>query len=132
VNKKISFLIILAIVLFLPITFLSSTKITTKTVSLNIASAQYDANSDTGSDSGSGVTVKTMADAAEQTTLYVASAVVVILWVITGILFLSAQGAPEKLKAARTALISAVAGTVLVIVAASAISIVSSAFNLQN
>ena len=76
------------------------------------------------------VTITGMVDAAEQTALYIASGVVVILWVVTGILFLSAQGAPEKLKSAKTALFTAVAGTILVIVAQGAISIVGSAFNI--
>ena len=70
------------------------------------------------------VTIRSMVGAAEQTVLYVASGVVVILWVLTGILFLSAQGAPEKLSKAKTALLTAVAGTVLVIVASYAIDLV--------
>ena len=78
----------------------------------------------------SAVTIQSMVDAAEQTTLYIASGVVVILWVVTGLLFLSASGAPEKLKSARTSLFASVAGTVVVIIAASAISIVTGAFNL--
>jgi uncharacterized membrane protein (DUF485 family) len=78
----------------------------------------------------SSVTVTSMVDAAEQVALYIASGVVVILWIVTGILFLSAQGAPEKLSSAKKALFAAVAGTVLVIVAGSAIAIVSQALNL--
>lgn len=102
-NKKILFLILLA-VLILPLSaFADST-----------------------------VTVKTIIAAAIQTALYIASGVVVILWVITGLLFLTAGGAPDKAVSARKALIAAVAGTALVIVAASAISIVGSAFGLQN
>ena len=79
---------------------------------------------------GNGITVSGIVHAAEQTTLLIASGVVVILWVITGLLFLTAQGAPEKLKSARTALIASVAGTALVIIAGSAIALVSQAFNL--
>jgi uncharacterized membrane protein (DUF485 family) len=75
-------------------------------------------------------TLESMADAAVQTTLYVASAIVVILWVVTGILFLAAQGAPEKLSTAKKALLAAIAGTVLVIVAASAASLVGQAFGI--
>lgn len=74
--------------------------------------------------------ISTMAQAAVKTTFYIADAVVVILWVITGILFLAAQGAPEKLKSAKTALLTAVIGTVVVIVADSAVYLVSNAFNL--
>ncbi|MCX6724285.1 MAG: hypothetical protein NT155_03910 [Candidatus Staskawiczbacteria bacterium] len=98
--KKTLFLILLAAVLVLPFS----------------ASAQ--------------VTIQGMVSAAVQTTFYIASGVIVILWIITGLLFLTAQGAPEKLKSAKTSLIAAVAGTVLVIVAGSAISLVGSAFGL--
>lgn len=76
------------------------------------------------------VTITGMVDAAVKTALYIASGVVVILWIITGILFLTAQGAPEKLKSAKTALIAAVAGTILVIVAQGALSLVGSAFGI--
>lgn len=78
----------------------------------------------------SAITIQEMTDAAVETTLWVASGIVVILWVVTGILFLSALGAPEKLKSAKTSLLAAVAGTILVIVAASAISLVGSAFGI--
>ena len=77
------------------------------------------------------VTVQGMIDAAVQTTLYIASGVVVILWIVTGILFLSASASPEKASAGKKALFAAVAGTVLVIVASSAISLVGSAFGLK-
>jgi len=76
------------------------------------------------------VTIPSIVDAAVQTTLYVASGVVVILWVVTGILCLSAQGAPEKLSSAKHSLIAAVAGTVIVIIATSAITIVRGAFKI--
>ena len=76
------------------------------------------------------VTIQSMVVAAVQTALFIASGVVVILWIVTGLLFLTAQGAPEKLKSAKTALIASVAGTILVIVATSALSIVGSAFRI--
>lgn len=76
------------------------------------------------------VTVSGIVHGAVTTTFYIADGVIVILWVVTGILFLSAQGAPEKLKSARAALITAVVGTVLVIIANSAVYLVGSAFNL--
>jgi len=76
------------------------------------------------------VTIKTMVNAAVKTTLYIASGVVVILWIITGLLFLTAQGDPGKLGSAKTALFASVAGTLLVIVAASALSLVGSAFGI--
>ena len=76
------------------------------------------------------VTIRSMIDAAVNTTLYIASGVVVVLWIITGLLFLTAQGAPEKLKLAKTSLIASVAGTILVIIATSAIPLVKSMFNI--
>jgi len=99
-SKKIFILILLSTVLVLP----------------SLASAQ--------------ITIQGMVDGAVTTTLYIAGGVVVIFWVIAGILFLSAQGAPEKLKSARMALITAVVGTLLVIVATSGVSLVRSAFNI--
>lgn len=78
----------------------------------------------------SAVTIGGMVHAAEQTTLLIASGVVVILWVVTGILFLSASGAPEKLSQGKKALFAAVAGTLIVIVASSAIALVGQAFGI--
>ena len=80
---------------------------------------------------GGGITIQSMVNTAVQTTFYIASGVVVILWVITGILFLTAQGAPEKLSTAKKALIAAIAGTVLIIIAGSAISLVRSMFGIE-
>jgi hypothetical protein len=55
---------------------------------------------------------------------------IVIIWVITGILFLTAQGAPEKLKTAKVALITAIIGTVVIIMANYATSFVGGIFGL--
>jgi hypothetical protein len=103
-NKK-TLLLILSLILALP----------------SLASAQG---------GGGGITIQGMAAAAVQTTLFIASAIVVILWIVTGLLFLTAQGAPEKLKTARTSLFAAVAGTLLVIVAGSAIALVGQMFGI--
>lgn len=75
-------------------------------------------------------TVQGMVDGAVQTTLYIASGIVVILWVVTGVLFLTALGDPAKLKSAKTGLFAAIAGTVLIIVASGALNLVRSAFNI--
>lgn len=83
-----------------------------------------------GDEGGGGFTITGMVDGAVQTTLYIASGIVVILWIVTGLLFLTAQGAPEKLSSAKKALFASVAGTVLVIIASSAISLVKSAFKI--
>ena len=76
------------------------------------------------------ITIQSIVDAAVRTTMYIASGIVVILWVVTGILFLVAQGDPGKLTQARHSLLASAAGTVLIVVAASAIYIISSAFNI--
>ena len=75
-------------------------------------------------------TFQSMADAAVKTALYVASAVVVILWLVTGAIFLTAQGDPGKLGAAKMALFAAVAGTLIIIVAQGALTLVGSAFGI--
>ena len=77
-------------------------------------------------------TIQGIISAAVQTTLYIASGVVVILWVITGILFLSAGGSPDKLVSGRKALLAAIGGTVLVILAQSGLYVVGSMFGITN
>jgi len=109
-NKKILFIILL-LVLALPVLAL--------------------AQSMTGDAGGSGITVETIVHQAEKTALLIASGVVVILWIVTGLLFLQAQGAPDKLSAAKKSLIAAVAGTALVIIAGSAIALVSNMFGIS-
>lgn len=79
----------------------------------------------------SAVTIQGMVDAAVDVTLYIASGVVVILWVITGLIFLTAQGAPEKINTGKKALFAAIAGTIIVIVASSAIPLVKSIFKIN-
>lgn len=49
--------------------------------------------------------------------IFTAGGIVVIIWAVTGILFLSSMGAPEKLSTAKKSLFAAIAGTVLVILA---------------
>jgi small-conductance mechanosensitive channel len=93
-NKRIFFLALLAILL-LPVTVFAQ-QITIKSMSEGIANAVW----------------------------VIATVVVIVIWVTTGILFLSAFGAPEKLKKAKIALFSAIAGTVLVILAYGAIDLV--------
>lgn len=52
--------------------------------------------------------------------------VVIIMWIVTGILFLTAMGSPEKLKTAKLALLAATAGTIIGILAFSAQEIIQS------
>ncbi|MFA4820188.1 MAG: hypothetical protein WC613_04495 [Candidatus Aenigmatarchaeota archaeon] len=55
----------------------------------------------------------------------IAGIITVVLWVVTGVLFLAAQGAPEKLTKAKTALLGAIGGTVIVILAYSGQTIIN-------
>ncbi len=55
---------------------------------------------------------------------------VVIFWIITGVLFLSAMGAPEKLGIAKKALFASVAGTIIVVLAATAITLIKGALGI--
>jgi hypothetical protein len=57
----------------------------------------------------------------------VANILVVIFWIITGLLFLAAQGAPEKLNTAKKSLYMSIAGTALVILAQVAMTIIGNA-----
>lgn len=57
----------------------------------------------------------------------VATILVVIFWVITGVLFLSSQGSPERISTAKKSLFAAIAGTILVILAFSAGVIIENA-----
>jgi hypothetical protein len=54
----------------------------------------------------------------------IALASVIIFWIITGILFLAALGDPAKLKTAKLSLFASVGGTIVIILAASAIAII--------
>lgn len=58
-------------------------------------------------------------------------AVIIISFIIAGFKFLSAQGNPQQLAEARTALIWGIAGVVVIILAYSIISIVRNAFSLS-
>src|SRR3989344_7608496 len=60
----------------------------------------------------------------------VATWIVVIMWVMTGILFLMAQGDPGKLQSAKLALFSAIGGTILIILANGAILLVKNSLNI--
>jgi len=52
--------------------------------------------------------------------------VVIVMWIVTGVLYLIAMGAPEKLTTAKRALIAAVVGTAIGILAGSAQTIINS------
>lgn len=48
---------------------------------------------------------------------YIAAGITVILWIVTGLLFLSSMGDPSKLSVAKKALFASIGGTVLVVLA---------------
>jgi len=73
------------------------------------------------------ITITGMVANVEAIISYIAGAVVVILWITTGLLFLLAQGDPGKTNSAKAALYAAVIGTVIVVLAYSAMNIVNSA-----
>lgn len=106
-NKKILFLILLSI-LILPV----------KTF------AQV------GLDCPGDMSIDNIACNAVNTALYIAAAIVIILWVVTGVLFLMAQGAPEKLNKAKLALFTSVVGTIVVILAFYGMDLVGKAFGI--
>jgi len=60
-----------------------------------------------------------------RTTAYIFTAIVVVLFVVAGILFLTAQGAPEKLATARSAFLWGVVGVAVGIIAYSIVLIVA-------
>jgi hypothetical protein len=57
----------------------------------------------------------------------VATIIIIMFWVITGLLFLMAAGDPGKIGTAKKALFAAVGGTVIVILAYSVTNIISNA-----
>lgn len=76
---------------------------------------------------GQNITITGMVANVARVIWTVATIIVVMFWVITGLLFLTAAGDPGKLGTAKKALFAAIGGTVIVIVAYSAINIISSA-----
>lgn len=69
--------------------------------------------------------------AAATVVLNVATYIVIILWVVTGILYLLALGDPGKLKTANGALLTSVAGTIVVVLAHLAVPIIKNTFNIN-
>jgi len=58
-----------------------------------------------------------MADGVKTVAMAIALALVVVGWVVAGILYLTAGGAPEKMGTAKKALIASIIGTVLIVIA---------------
>ena len=61
----------------------------------------------------------------------VAVGAAIIFWIWTGILFLMSEGAPDKLSTAKKALMWAIIGTIVIVVAYSAVTIIQNALNLS-
>ena len=99
VNKKILGLALLAIVLFLPVVVF-------------------------GQDTASSV-----AENIKELAVLIGMAIVVIGWVIAGILYLTAAGAPDKIKTAKQAMIAAIIGTVLVAIAVLGYDVIANIVN---
>jgi|SRR3989344_5127599 len=77
-----------------------------------------------------GITFCEMADRAKTVLLDIGIFIVVIGWLIAGILYLTAAGNAGKIEIAKKALIAAVIGTVLVLLANTAFEIIDDAFNI--
>ena len=71
-----------------------------------------------------------MAGSVANVALEVGTAIVVIGWVITGILFLTAAGDPGKIGTAKMALFASIAGTIIIIIAKSAENFIGNTFGL--
>lgn len=81
-----------------------------------------------------GQTLSGMASSVDTAVTAVAGSIVFIGWCITGILYLTSAGSPEKTGVAKKALIACVIGTVLVILAGASsaiMSVIQDAFGLQ-
>lgn len=74
--------------------------------------------------------IQSLSIAIAQVVWLVFTVIAVICFVLAGIMFLTAQGEPDKIKTARAAAIWGVAGVVVAIAAYSIISIVSKALSL--
>jgi hypothetical protein len=76
------------------------------------------------------VTLADIMHSAEEATGLIFGAIAVVCFVIAGILLLTAQGAPEKLHAAKMAVIWGFAGVVVGILAFSIVALVASTLNI--
>jgi len=75
-------------------------------------------------------TLGSMAQSIAKQVLIVGNWIVVMMWVVTGILFLSALGQPEKVNTAKIALFASIGGTILVILAEGARGFIERSFNI--
>ena len=70
-----------------------------------------------------------MAAAVEGLMITIGASIVVIGWVVAGILYLLSMGSPEKTGTAKKAMIAAIIGTILVIIATGGYEIIKTFLN---
>jgi hypothetical protein len=75
-------------------------------------------------------TTATIGTAVQKAAVDVGGPLVVAGWIIAGILYLTAAGSPERMGIAKKALVAAVIGTILVILAAGAQGFVKNLFGI--
>lgn len=78
-------------------------------------------------------TLTYMANSVKTAVTTIGGAIAVIGWIVAGILYLTAAGAPDKLGVAKKAMIAAVIGTLLVVMAqgtTSIMNVIGNAFGL--
>jgi uncharacterized membrane protein (DUF485 family) len=76
------------------------------------------------------ITVTSIMTSVIYTAWVIAVGIIIILWIVTGILFLTALGNPSKLTSARTALLTSIAGTAVAILAFSALQLVGNSLGI--
>jgi len=79
---------------------------------------------------GPDLSIFTIIDATIRSSWIIFAAIAVVCFLVSGVIFLTAQGAPEKIKTARSAFIWGVAGVVVGIISYSILSVVGSLFGL--
>ncbi|MDO8486455.1 MAG: hypothetical protein Q7S77_02055 [Candidatus Staskawiczbacteria bacterium] len=60
----------------------------------------------------------------------IAIGIIVVLWIVTGVLFLTALGDSSKLTAAKNSLLASIAGTIIIVIANSVIAIIRNALGV--
>jgi len=75
-------------------------------------------------------TLGSMAQAIAGQVVIVAAWIVVMMWVVTGILFLTAMGDPAKINTGKLALFASIGGTIIVLLAQGAMGFVARSFGI--
>ena len=76
------------------------------------------------------VTYTAMAEKLKVALLSIGLSVIVIGWVVAGLLYLTAAGSPEKIGTAKKALIAAIIGTIVVLLASGAAEVIGTLFGI--